>query len=148
MNAPQTFELSITRFIKAPREKVYDAFVTESLVKKWLGPRGMTIASASLDARVGGRYRYVMQARDQKQYVVVGEYKELNRPARISYTWAWEGGPMDNTETLVTVSFADRDGGTEIQMHHTGFVNAQSRDSHNAGWNSTLNKLEIGRAHV
>ncbi|MFM9968300.1 MAG: SRPBCC domain-containing protein [Burkholderiales bacterium] len=141
MNAPQTFDLNISRFIRAPRERVFDAFVTQEMVKKWMCPRGMGLAALTMDARVGGRYLFTMQSRDRQQFVVGGEYKEIKRPECISYTWAWQGGPMDNTETLVTVRFEARDGGTEVRMHHTGFANAMSRDSHGTGWNATLNKL-------
>jgi uncharacterized protein YndB with AHSA1/START domain len=54
MNRNATFELALTRFIRAPREKVFDAFVTEAGMKGWMCPRGMTIPELKLDARVGG----------------------------------------------------------------------------------------------
>jgi glutathione S-transferase len=141
MNAPQTFDLRLSRFIRAPREKVFDAFVQAEMIRQWMCPRGMGVEAAELDARVGGRYRLTMRTRDRQQHVVTGEYRELNRPARITYTWAWVGGPMDNTETLVSVEFVARDGGTDVQMHHSGFPNPQTRDSHRTGWNATLNRL-------
>ena len=33
MNRTATFELTLTRYIRAPREKVFDAFVTEAGMK-------------------------------------------------------------------------------------------------------------------
>ena len=49
-----TVTLELTRTIRAPREKVFDAFVDESQLAKWHCPRGMAVASAQVDLRVGG----------------------------------------------------------------------------------------------
>jgi glutathione S-transferase len=54
MKEAATFHLDIERFIRAPREKIFDAFTQESLLKAWHCPRGMTVADACVDARVGG----------------------------------------------------------------------------------------------
>jgi glutathione S-transferase len=141
MNRPATFDLQVSRFIRAPREKVFDAFVTRQGLAAWMGPRSLTVPEASVDARVGGRYRVVMRARDGSTYVVGGVYRELARPERLVFTWRWEGADMPGVETLVTVRFAQREGGTQLTVHHTGFPDAGMRDSHGQGWNSSLNKL-------
>jgi glutathione S-transferase len=64
MNAPETFQLQLSRFIRAPREKVFDAFITDTSMRAWQCPRGMHIAALSVDAREGGAYRLDMRARD------------------------------------------------------------------------------------
>lgn len=143
MNAPQpTFELTLNRFIRASREQVYDAFVTPALLAAWHCPRGLAV-DASADARVGGAYRLQMRARDGSCFTAAGEYLELQRPQRLAYTWAWEGGgPLpDGLKTLVEVDLVARDGGTELRMRHSGFPAEAIRDSHDQGWNSTLNRL-------
>lgn len=135
------FELEMTRFIRAPREKVYDAFVQRDALAAWMCPRGMRAAEVTIDAREGGRYRIVMQARDRSTYVVAGTYRELLRPQRLVYTWLWEGEVMPGVETLITITLTERDGGTQLHMLHTGFPDAVQRDAHGQGWSSTLNKL-------
>ena len=143
MNAPhETFELTMTRFIRAPREKVYDAFVTPELMSAWNCPRGMAV-EASADARVGGAFRMQMRARDGTRFAVTGNFVELKRPERLAYTWAWEGGgPMpEGMSTLIEVDLVSRDGGTELCMRHSGFTAAAVRDAHTHGWASCLNKL-------
>ena len=120
MNAPrETFELTLTRFIRAPHERVYDAFVTPALIGAWQCPRGMSV-KASADACVGGAYRLQTRARDGSLHVALGNYTELQRPARIAYTWAWEGGgPLpEGLHTRVEVDLVARDGGTELRMRH------------------------------
>jgi len=141
MNRMETFQLELSRFIRASREKVYQAFVTQKALSSWMCPRGMSIAEATLDARVGGRYRIVMRARDGATYIVGGVYRELVRPERLVYTWQWEGETMPKVETLITVTLSPRDGGTQLDMLHTGFADAAQRDSHAQGWNSTFNRL-------
>lgn len=141
MNKVATFDLTVTRFIRAPREKVYEAFVDPEIVKLWYGPRGMTIPQIALDARPGGRLRITMRARDGEEHVVGGEFRELKRPERIVHTWKWEGERMPPVETLVTISFTARDGGTEVSLTHSGFPDESLRDMHTSGWNSGMNCL-------
>lgn len=141
MTRVETFELQLSRFICAPREKVFDAFVTREALTAWMCPRGMSIPEATVDARVGGRYRVVMRARDGSTFIVGGAYREIERPRRLVYTWQWEGETMPNVETVITLTFTERDGGAQLDMHHTGFPDAGMRDSHSAGWSSTFNRL-------
>jgi glutathione S-transferase len=141
MKETATFHLEIERFIKAPREKIFDAFTQESLLKAWHCPRGLTVAEASVDARVGGAYRIVMAARDGSRYAVGGAYQAIERPAFLAYTWRAELGPAADLTTLIEVRLTEKDGGTSLNMRHTGFPNAQARDSHRAGWQSVFNRL-------
>jgi len=141
MNAPERFELQLSRFIRAPREKVFDAFVTEAGMRAWMGPRGTRVPEASVDARPGGLWRVVMVSRDGSRYSVGGAYREFARPERLVFTWRWEGAPLPGVETLVEVDFAAREGGTELRMRHTGFPETAIRDAHGHGWGSSFNKL-------
>lgn len=143
MNAPnETFEATMTRFVRATPEQVYAAFVRPELLARWQCPRGLT-AEVSVDARVGGRYRLTMRARDGSTHVAIGEYLALEPGRRVSYSWTWEGGgPIpEGMNTLVEVALAARDGGTELTMRHSGFHLAAVRDGHAQGWNSVLNRL-------
>ncbi len=143
MNAPnETFQATMTRFIRATPAQVYDAFVKPELLARWQCPRGMT-SEVSADARVGGHYRIAMRARDGSTFVAIGRYVALEPARRVSYTWAWEGGgPIpEGQETMVVVELTPRDGGTELRMQHSGFAAAAVRDSHAQGWASVLNRL-------
>jgi glutathione S-transferase len=143
MNAPERFELQQSRFIRAPREKVFDAFVDERALRAWKCPRGMSIPQGRSDARHGGEWQVTMLARDGSRFVVGGVYRELKRPERLVYTWKWQGdsSPMPGIETLVEVDFVERDGGTDLRLRHSGFPAAAARDGHGQGWGSTLNRL-------
>jgi glutathione S-transferase len=135
------FELTMHRLIRAPRQRVYDAFLNVEALSAWKCPRGMRVAEVAVDPRVGGAWRLVMQARDGSLFKVGGVYRELRPPERIAYTWQWEEGAMAGVSTLIEVSLAERDGGTSLEMRHSGFPADAARDAHGRGWNGSLNKL-------
>jgi glutathione S-transferase len=143
MNAPETFTLSLSRFIRAPREKVFDAFATQAGLAAWMGPRGMQVRAAQVDPQVGGAWRVEMQSRDGSVVAVGGLYQQLQRPSRLVYSWQWEGdnSPMPSAATLIEVTLSEKDGGTELRMVHSGFPAAAARDAHLRGWTSTFNRL-------
>jgi glutathione S-transferase len=146
MTARDTFDLTISRTIRAPRQKVFEAFVKPELLRRWFGPRGFTVTDAVLDPRVGGRYRVTMRPRSGESHTVGGEYREIKAPERLVFTWKWEGEEMGAMgETLVTVTLAERRGEqgieTELSLLHSGFPAPEARDGHTSGWNSSLNDL-------
>ena len=146
MTARDTFDLSLSRTIRAPRTKVFDAFVKPELLRKWFGPRGHTITEATIDAKVGGHYRISMQPRTGETYTVGGVYREVAAPSRLVFTWKWEGEEMGAMgETLVTVSLDERRGEhgveTELRLLHSGFPAPEAKAAHNDGWSSSLNCL-------
>ena len=62
---------------------------------------------------------------------------------KIVFTWQWEDDEAwKNRSSIVTVELFDRDGGTEIQLTHQQLPSETSRDRHNQGWNSVLDRFE------
>ena len=146
MTARDTFDLTITRTICAPRQRVFDAFVSAELLKQWFAPRGFAVLGATVDPRVGGRYRLTMKQRSGEPVTVSGEYREIKAPERLTFTWKWESEPMAALpETLVTVSLVERRGEqgieTALTLLHTGFPSSEARDGHELGWGSCVNRL-------
>jgi glutathione S-transferase len=133
-----TLSLQITTHVMAPRSKVYAAFVTPEILAKWFAPETRVAVPEQLDVRPGGRYRISMAGEDDKP-VAVGEYKEVVEGAKLVFTWGWDGDPSQ--PTLVTVSFSDKDGGTEVVLTHERFATAETRDHHRMGWQSIMDKL-------
>lgn len=145
MTARDTFDLTISRTIRAPRQKVFDAFIKPELMKQWFRPRGFTVTDVGLDVRVGGRYQLTMQPRSGAAERVGGEYREIKPPERLVFTWKWEGQMGAIGETLITVSLDERHGEqgieTEVRLLHSGFPAPEARDGHRQGWNSVFNEL-------
>jgi uncharacterized protein YndB with AHSA1/START domain len=103
-----------------------------------MGPAPVTVESAELDARVGGRYRIAMDSTGTK-YVATGEYREIDPGRRLVMTWGWEG--PTRYDTLLTVLFEDKDGGTEVTLTHERFATAEDAGHHEHGWAGSLDKL-------
>ena len=141
MSQDSSFQLSLTRRIGAPPERVFDAFVAGEQLAQWCAPRGMTVPKVALDARVGQGYRLTMETRERRAFTVTGEYRELRRPTRIAYTWQWVDDAMAALETMVLVELEPCDEGTELVLTHSGFSDPGMRDAHVPGWNSSLNRL-------
>jgi len=77
-----TFKL--TRVFDAPRELVWKAFTEPERLKQWWGPKGFTVKSAEVDLRVGGTFRYCLEA-PGGAFTMCGRwvYQELEAPARM-----------------------------------------------------------------
>jgi glutathione S-transferase len=133
--------LVITRHFKAPPEGVFAAFTDQELMQRWYGPEIMTVPHCEVDARVGGKYRIEMHAPSGAVHVVSGEFKEIKAPERLVYTWGWLKGASRGPETLVTLTFTRKNGGTELTLEQSGFLEEERREAHREGWTSSWNAL-------
>jgi uncharacterized protein YndB with AHSA1/START domain len=132
------------RVFDAPREAVFDTWINADTMAKWMGPHGVRAEIDALDANVGGRYRIIMHPEPGGTPTVGGVFREMKRPERLVLTWQWEtGGPNDapGADTLITLTFADVGGKTEMTMRHEGFANADARNTHEHGWTGSFDKL-------
>jgi uncharacterized protein YndB with AHSA1/START domain len=136
--------LRVERTFEAPREAVFDAWTNPEVLRRWwgAGPDWETPV-AEVDLREGGSYRLTMRDPESGMTPTVGgEYREIRRPERLVYTWAWEDMPGSQTETsLVTVEFEETDGRTTVTLVHSGLTSDGSRERHEHGWNACLDNL-------
>lgn len=128
--------LEVRRTFAAPRDRVYAAFTTPEITAQWFCPVGRTAEVHEMDVRVGGRYRITMAGAEGDGHTAAGEYCEVMPGERLAFTWQWQDG--DSPMTLVTVSFADVAGGTEVVLLHERFQTEAARDQHRGGWESCL----------
>ena len=135
--------LEIKRFINAPRERVYRAWTDVEQLKQWFGPEKVQTRDIKADGRVGGEFRWDLVNSDGEEMTMRGEFRELQPNKKIVFTWQWQDDEdWQNHISVVTVELTDRDGGTEVRLKHEKLPSEESRDGHNEGWNSALDKLE------
>jgi uncharacterized protein YndB with AHSA1/START domain len=134
--------LAIERLLAAPREVVFAAFTDPSELARWWGPQGFTTPSLDYEPRVGERYRIEMQPPEGDAFHLSGEFREVDPPARLAYTFAWEDPDPDDVETLVSLSFRDRGGATEVALAQGPFKTEARRALHRDGWGDSFDRLE------
>jgi uncharacterized protein YndB with AHSA1/START domain len=133
----------MTRIFDAPRALVFAAWTERKHLERWQGvPEGFTVTTEVADVRPGGAFRICMHSPDGAEHWLQGVYREVVAPERLVFTHAWlDAERKPRKETLVTITFAERGGKTELTLRQTGFVSEGSRDGHEEGWASTFDRL-------
>lgn len=138
-------QVRVQRRFDAPRERVFDAWTNADVLRDWWAAMPtMSPGEIEVDLREGGRYRMEMRADNGEVHTVVGEYREIRRPERVSYTWTWESNEdamSPSANTLVEVDFAEDGDGTLVTLVHSGFGNEEIAGLHVHGWNGTFDSL-------
>jgi uncharacterized protein YndB with AHSA1/START domain len=134
--------LEIRRVVSAAPSVVFGAFNAPDELAKWWGPEGFTVTSVEFNPRVGDRYRIEMQPPEGDPFYLTGEFREVDPPARLAYTFVWEDPDPDDAETLVELSFRDLGESTQVVLAQRPFKTEPRRELHRNGWTDSLNKLE------
>lgn len=125
----------IEKFIDAPRERVYDAFINPGSLKGWYSasPDWMT-PYAEVEATPGGALHIGFRHKTEgHEFDFAGTFKALRPPEYIAYTLS------DGRE--VEISLYDENGGTTI-VESFDPETMSTRDQQTAGWTALLDSLE------
>ena len=136
----QPTALSLSRIIRAPREKVFAAWTEPELLKQWWGPRRVSCPEAHVDLREGGTYRLANLEVDGSITWISGRFERVRPPEELAYTW--EVSILPGEATLVRVMFLAHPNGTELRLTHERFAVEAVRDMHVEGWGECIDKLE------
>ena len=114
---PSDEEILITREFAAPARLLYKAWTTPELVQRWWAGQRGAMKEVDIDLRVGGMWRYVMEAQGGFEVAFHGEYREIEPERRIVTTEVFEGAPpSDAGDVLNVVTFAESDGRTTLEL--------------------------------
>jgi uncharacterized protein YndB with AHSA1/START domain len=111
---PTDREVVMTRVFDAPRELVWMAYTDPKLIPRWWGPRYLTTTVDKMDLKPGGVWRYVSRAPDGKEFGFHGVFREIVPPARLAWTFEFEG--MPGHVSVDTVEFEDYEGKTKVTV--------------------------------
>jgi len=132
-------EVKQKMFIRAPREKVYDALATAEGLDGWF-TRG-----AQVDARPGGAmlFRWVdWGAEKDINETAPGRVIEAKRPERFVYEW---GAPGE--ESTVEILLEEREGGTLVLLREYGFRKIDQVIGNAGGWGEALTLAKFWVEH-
>lgn len=132
--------LTLKRRLKAPPEKVYEAWTKPAQMMRWWGGNNEASRTAETDLRVGGRFRVGFKGDNGEQHDVSGIYKEVTPYSRLVFSWAWRTTP--ERESQVTIDIKPDADGSLLTLTHEQFFSEKARDDHAHGWGLGLDQLE------
>jgi uncharacterized protein YndB with AHSA1/START domain len=110
MSAVRDDELLIERTFDAPATLLFALWTDPAHFRRWMGPASFDCPQAEIDLRVGGRYRAMIRSAEHGENWFAGVYREIVPGRRLVFTFAWDNdGPSAGVETLVTITFEERD---------------------------------------
>jgi uncharacterized protein YndB with AHSA1/START domain len=93
---------------------------------------------AELDPRPGGRFRIEVETGG----VAAGEYREVDPPRRLVFSWGWEGDEVvPPGSTTVEITVAPSTSGSLLRLRHLGLPTTEQRQLHQGGWTMYADRL-------
>jgi uncharacterized protein YndB with AHSA1/START domain len=109
-------ESIMSRTFNAPRELVFKAHSSCEHISKWWGPRSTSFISCEMDFVEGGAWRYVLRDSDGNEAPFKGEFREIQPPERLTWTFIYDVEPYNEHEAVETIVFTEEDGQTTITV--------------------------------
>jgi uncharacterized protein YndB with AHSA1/START domain len=127
--------LVLRRTFEASRARVFRAWITPRALEQWFRPRGMRMTVRSLDARVGGSFRFELENGSS----IIGTYLQIVPPEKLVFTWS--AGAAPGQETVVTLDFLDQGAVTEVVLTHEPLDTLERHAAAEGGWSSVFDAL-------
>ena len=141
-------ELSLTRLINAPCDKLFRCWIEPALIVQWFTPPPWRTIHAETDVRPGGASYIVMKGPDGIEMPNRGVYLEVVKNEKIVFTDAYESAWVPSGKAFFTciLTFADEGGKTRYSARALHW-NAEDSKAHEAmgfhvGWGTATDQLE------
>ncbi len=119
VSTPTDTTIVLTRSFNASRQRVWDAFFTPHLLRRWtLLPPGLTMTICECEARVGGALRLVSKSDEaDPAMTLAGEFVEVVQHERAVHTETMAFGSGQVVGSLVeTHEFSQSNGITTMRI--------------------------------
>ena len=135
--------LKFERLIKAPVERVFDAFISAEGQREFYGQDAPGwIVESSCDLRVGGVWTISFGRSPSELYQHRHVFQAIERPRRILMTTTEIRLDGSSFVTSTEFTFDARDGATLMTMTQAGFPTEALRDEHTRGLPNAFARLE------
>lgn len=129
------------RVLRAPAERVYQAFLDADALARWLPPYGFTGKVHEIDARVGGGYRMSFtNFSTGSSHSFSVKFTELTPGERIRHTDRFDAPGLPG-EMQVTITFTKVLCGTELNILQEGIPAVIPTEMCYLGWQESLSML-------
>ncbi|MEK4115893.1 SRPBCC domain-containing protein [Paenibacillus sp. FSL W8-0919] len=125
MENASTTTLVMKRIFQVSPERVFDAWLNPEMMRKWLFTMEATNKIARNEPHVGGTWE-IVDHRGGKDYRAIGEYREIDPPRRLVFTFRMP--QFSDTEDIVTVELKRVEDGCEMTFTQVIVV------PHEEGW--------------
>jgi uncharacterized protein YndB with AHSA1/START domain len=112
------------------------------LFARWFGPKGFAVQGPEFDVRVRGSYRFWMQPPEGEPFTISGDFREVDPPVLLVYTFRYDPPAPGDRETLVTFALGAAGTSTEVSVDQAPFATEERLALHQQGWSDTLERLE------
>jgi len=120
LTLPTDDQILITREFDAPRHLVYRAITEPELVRRWWHAKRGVMTVCEIDLRVGGRWRYAMDAHNGMGVAFHGEFLEIAPDEQVVTSEIYEGLPEGVSEadgtTVNTATLTEAGGKTTLTI--------------------------------
>lgn len=123
--------------LNSPIDKVWSALTTSETMSKW-----MMFKSNTFKPELG--HKFQLSGVEGYDQTIDCEVTELDEPNKLAYTWSAPGVDGQQSETVVTFTLTEADGGTNLNLVQSGFRAEAKQELGGAkyGWTSMLADLE------
>jgi uncharacterized protein YndB with AHSA1/START domain len=117
--------------IRGSAERIFDALTKPEELVKWWGVAGkFQLTQVESDLRPGGRWSFLLATAGGPR-TVCGEYRQIERPHLLVYSWIRE--QEDAAETVVRWELEESSGITRVRVTHSG-LSSEALHARNSGW--------------
>ncbi|HZJ28931.1 MAG TPA: SRPBCC domain-containing protein, partial [Solirubrobacterales bacterium] len=139
-------DILVTRALKATPQLVYEAWTTPASFAAWFGGDTIEVPleSVAMDPRPGGAWKATMQLPDGGRIEWVGEYTEVDPPARLAFTISDDtANAATDPGASVTVDIFDAGGPTGMTLiQPRGDFTDEQVARTTAGYNEFLDSMQ------
>ena len=130
----KTHDVTVSRTIRGSAEEVFDVWLDPKI------PGGLWFGAerAIVNPVVDGLF-YHSVAHEGRSWPHYGRFIRLVRGRAIEHTWVSEA--TRGLETVVTVTLASCEAGTEVTLHHANVPDDEMGRGHKEGWTWYLKVL-------
>ena len=129
-----SLDLRFERLIAAPPERVFDAFTDPAGQRAFYGKDDPGwVVESECDLRVGGQWSIAFGPSRERLYHHRHVFEAIERPHRVLLATTETRLDGSSFATSMEFTFAPRDGGTLMTLHHAGFPTEELRVEHGIG---------------
>jgi uncharacterized protein YndB with AHSA1/START domain len=135
--------IEVRRQFRAPWQVVFRHWIEPHELAAWFGPVGFDVTEFTVDPVEGGTWLVGLRAPSGDRFTLRGEYRLIEPPARLRFTWELGGGVEAPQATEVDVVLRPDEGTTKLALRQGPFTSTRAREQHRRAWKSTLESLAL-----